>query len=100
MGIHDRDYYRDDEGGFLANWSRSAQVTKSIIVATVAAFVVQLAVPPRHGAPGTGAFTDWLVLSGNKVLHGEVWRLVTCGFLHSTDNLLHIVFNMLFLWLV
>src|SRR5258708_84372 len=59
----------------------------------------------RHemGEKVPGAFTNAMVLVGNKVIHGEVWRLVTCGFLHSTDSnngIFHILFNMLFLWLV
>jgi membrane associated rhomboid family serine protease len=97
MGIYDRDYYRDDEGGFLANWSRSAQMTKSIVVVTVAVFVVQMATLRPGGQPG--AFTEWLELVGSKVMRGEVWRLLTYGFLHSTD-ILHIIFNMLIFWLV
>jgi membrane associated rhomboid family serine protease len=32
------------------------------------------------------------------VLQGQVWRLLTYAFLHSTGSLLHILFNMLFLW--
>src|SRR5205085_2886746 len=32
------------------------------------------------------------------VKHGQVWRLLTAAFLHSTSSLWHILFNMLFLW--
>src|SRR5262249_20613990 len=42
---------------------------------------------------------DHCVLIGDRVLHGEVWRLLTYGFLHSTDNLLHIILNMYVLFL-
>lgn len=100
MGIHDRDYYREDEGGFFANISRTGQVTKSLIAITVVAFVIQLVTMPKHGVPGGGPFTEWLELVGNKVLQGEVWRLVTCGFLHDTSDPLHIIFNMLILYFV
>jgi membrane associated rhomboid family serine protease len=100
MGIHDRDYYRDDGDTYLGNWSRSAQATKALIVITVIAFVIQLATIPRAGAGGEGAFTTSLELIGSKVLQGQVWRLVTCGFLHDTDGILHILFNMIILWLV
>src|SRR5262249_9583574 len=100
MGIHDRDYYREDEGGFFANISRTGQVTKSLIAIPVVAFVIQLVTMPKHGVPGGGPFTEWLELVGNKVLQGEVWRLVTCGFLHDTSDPLHIIFNMLILYFV
>jgi membrane associated rhomboid family serine protease len=37
--------------------------------------------------------------SGPGVLQGQVWRLLTYAFLHSTGGMpWHIVFNMLFLW--
>jgi GlpG protein len=29
------------------------------------------------------------------ILHGEIWRMVTPIFMHSTENLLHILFNMM-----
>ena len=37
---------------------------------------------------------------GSGVLQGQVWRLLTYAFLHSTDQSIpwHIIFNMLFLW--
>lgn len=40
---------------------------------------------------GSGTLTDGTQLG---VAHGELWRLVTGGFLHSTSTLLHILFNM------
>jgi membrane associated rhomboid family serine protease len=43
-------------------------------------------------------FTDALILNTQKVMQGEVWRLLTAGFLHSTKDIWHIVFNMLVLW--
>ncbi|MEE2639149.1 MAG: rhomboid family intramembrane serine protease [Planctomycetota bacterium] len=33
-----------------------------------------------------------------KVLNGQVWRLVTCGFCHDRSGVFHILFNMLFLY--
>src|SRR5712692_4649825 len=101
MGIHDRDYYRDDEGGFLSNFSRTGQMTKSLIAITVVVFVVQLATCVRAAdgkiVPNSGPVTAALELVGEKVMHGEVWRLITCGFLHDTDNIFHIILNMLIL---
>lgn len=59
-------------------------------------------IPPgvaeRLGLPKTSLAEDWLQLETPKVLHGQVWRLVTCAFCHSRENLFHILFNMLFLF--
>ena len=41
---------------------------------------------------------EWFRLEQGKVLSGQVWRLLTCCFLHSRSDLFHIVFNMMFLW--
>lgn len=40
---------------------------------------------------GSGMLSDGTLVG---VAHGELWRLVTGGFLHSTSTLLHILFNM------
>jgi membrane associated rhomboid family serine protease len=42
--------------------------------------------------------TSLLQLDPVAVLDGEVWRLLSYAFLHSTDTPWHILFNMLFLW--
>ena len=41
---------------------------------------------------------EWFALDVNKVLHGQVWRLVTHAFCHDPLSLLHILFNMIGLW--
>jgi membrane associated rhomboid family serine protease len=86
MGIYNRDYFRSDNRplreGFLASGF------KWIIAANVVVFICQLLVPE---------VTDLLELAPVAVLHGQVWRLVTYAFCHSPHDLLHIVFNMLFL---
>ena len=45
-----------------------------------------------------GSITDWLILDVHAVLHGQIWRLLTYAFLHSTESWFHLLFNMLFLW--
>jgi membrane associated rhomboid family serine protease len=100
MGIHDRDYYRDGDDGFLARLMRQGQMCKTLVIINVIAFVIQLVTMP-HGVgrhSGDGWFTDAFILSPDKVLHGEIWRLWTHGFLHSPDTPWHIIFNMLLLW--
>jgi membrane associated rhomboid family serine protease len=101
MGIYDREYYRRDGPSLLAYFSDRGAVCKWLILINVVVFVLQLltrnlGVP--DGRAGLGAFTEAFYLQPDKVLHGQVWRLVTYAFLHDPYSLFHIVFNMLFLW--
>jgi membrane associated rhomboid family serine protease len=96
MGIYDREYYRSDGSGFLDSFVRRGMVCKWLIVANAVAFFIQLATRESAGATD-GWFTDLFLLDPEKVARGEVWRVITGGFLHSFAWS-HIVFNMLFLW--
>lgn len=49
---------------------------------------------PRMASP----VTEWLQMETPKIFSGQIWRLVTYAFCHSQDDILHILFNMLFLW--
>jgi membrane associated rhomboid family serine protease len=109
MGIYDREYYRREGPSFLESLTNRGKVCKWLILANVVCFVIQLLTmrpmeptfPGLEGMPmprGPGWFTDWFILDVNKVMQGQVWRLLTCAFLHDEGNLAHILFNMLFLW--
>ena len=41
---------------------------------------------------------NWFELTPSKVLQGQVWRLVTSAFCHDPNSIMHILFNMLFLY--
>lgn len=101
MGIYDRDYYRREGSSFLGSFTERGTVCKWLIAANVACFIIQL-LTRKTGQAGmesvSGAFTNWLLLDVDRVLHGEIWRLVTCAFLHSESSVFHIIINMLFLW--
>ncbi|MCA9047214.1 MAG: rhomboid family intramembrane serine protease [Planctomycetaceae bacterium] len=43
-------------------------------------------------------FQEWLELDSAKVLHGQIWRLLTCALCHDRHNPFHIFFNMLLLF--
>jgi membrane associated rhomboid family serine protease len=92
MGIYDRDYYRREGNSFLGSISERGIVCKWLIGINIAAFVVQMMLRPQD--PFTRAFE----LSSEGVWNGEIYRLLTYAFLHDTHSLMHILFNMLFLW--
>jgi membrane associated rhomboid family serine protease len=52
----------------------------------------------QQGQARSPTFTEVFDLVPSKILGGEVWRLLTYAFLHSTTSFYHIFFNMLFLW--
>jgi membrane associated rhomboid family serine protease len=96
MGIYDRDYYRDD-ARYRFN-SRTA-VTLALVLINIFCFIVQLGTREAgHRGWQVGAFTEFFQLDVDLVLQGQVWRLITAGFLHSPFDWMHILFNMLFLW--
>ncbi len=68
---------------------------KALITANVAIYVLQLY---SHGA-----FDLWFALWPLQPLDGvryfHPWQIVTYAFLHSTDHITHLLFNMLGLWM-
>jgi membrane associated rhomboid family serine protease len=97
MGIYDRDYVRREGPSFLGSFTERGRVCKWLIGINVLVFIVQVLTRPID-SPHLGWFTDALDLNVAQVLHGQVWRLLTYAFLHDPGGILHIVFNMLFLW--
>lgn len=92
MGLLDREYYREEEGGPFTAWLRQGLLTKILVVLHVLVFIIQVAGQPQ--------VTDALALVGNSVLRGEFWRLFTYAFIHPTDSLMPILFNATVLWVV
>lgn len=96
MGIYDREYYRNESQGLFNTIIPDGRVCRWLIGLNIALFFLQLVF--RSAQDQIGPVTRWLVLDTDAVAHGQVWRLLTYAFLHDPDNLLHILFNMLFLW--
>jgi membrane associated rhomboid family serine protease len=99
MGIYDREYYRSEGPSFLGSFASRGQVCKWLILVNVGVFVLQLLTRYHNSShylvePITNAF----LLDVHAVMQGQVWRLLTYAFLHDTGDILHLVFNMLFLW--
>lgn len=93
MGLENRDYLKDEQSRYSSGYSSGGaaqSVCKLLVIINIAVFVLQLF--------GNGLVEKWFVMDTPAVLSGQVWRLLTYGFLHSPESLLHILLNMLLLW--
>jgi membrane associated rhomboid family serine protease len=92
MGIENRDYVRKDpRGGF--DWGASPNpAVQAILALTIAGWVLQLALRQD--------FEFWLKLRPLQALDFfRPWQVVTYGFLHDVRDPLHILCNMIGLWM-
>lgn len=94
MGIYDREYYRDETRG--SGWfSGVAPACKTIILINVLVFMAQWAFP------NLDVWRSELSASSDAIFKQfKVWQLLTASFLHDANNPFHILWNMLFLWVV
>jgi membrane associated rhomboid family serine protease len=74
-----------------------ALVTKALLAINVGVYLITAFQGNGLNSPGGSLFLRWL-LYGPAVANGDWWRLITSAFLHA--NLIHIAFNMYFLWFV
>jgi membrane associated rhomboid family serine protease len=52
--------------------------------------------PSFRFLPRVSLVQEWLQLETNKVLHGQIWRLLTHAFCHDRTTVWHLLCNMLF----
>ena len=107
MGIYDRDYYRSPQPSGVGSF-RMWSITTWLIIVNVAVFVIgSLLLHIRQQQFLAAGFDPRLARSPleefgafsiyTAVLHGQIWRAITCQFLHA--NLMHLLMNMIALWL-
>lgn len=98
MPIHNRDWYRESGsyGNSYGGKANNATPTCTrILIVTIAVYVAQIVISDG----GVSYVTRWLAVTSDTITHGQLWRLLTYAFCHSPDELFHIVFNMLLLWI-
>ena len=92
MGIHDRNYYRDEIPS-LKPWDRYSMITNVIIVNVVVMLANFIFTGRDAGVIGL------LQLHSDDILRPWDWyRLLTYGFAHNSRDISHILFNMLSLY--
>src|SRR5215210_6533330 len=80
----------------LSSTRAEPRVTVALIIACVVAFLASGSLGPGGGV-GNDLYRDG-ALYGPAVADGELWRLITGGFLHA--GVIHIGFNMYLLWIL
>jgi len=71
---------------------------KTLIIANVAVYLVLML--SRLTVPTLVVFADYfLYLRPAAVVHGQIWQLVTYAFIHDPHSVMHLLFNMLGLWM-
>lgn len=88
MGLSDRDYMREDQGG-NSFWARDGLI-KGLILANVTVFLLQKVfgvIPQNMGAMSLDLLRD-----------GQLWTLITYAFVHA--DLFHLAVNMLVLFFI
>jgi membrane associated rhomboid family serine protease len=92
MGFEDRDYYRGEgQSGFFAP---AGSAIKWLIAVNIGVFLLQI-VTTSGGVP---AIDRWIEFNPERVLHGEVWRLLTYAVGYG-GNPLVFLFDLYFLWI-
>ncbi len=94
--------------------SSTHPAVRNLVVITVLAFVLQILITRPavesdfeksanapaltiHGSPQISVLRHWGSLDTDKVLQGQVWRLVTSSFLHNQFAVWPLIINMFFL---
>ncbi len=98
--LYDRPYMRQQPSG---NDAKSTSMVTTLIIATVAVFILQQVLNvffPGYGGRANHFMTDWFALNAPNFKDLKVWTVVSYGFLHSTQSLLHIFGNMLGLFFI
>lgn len=107
MSWQERDYAREPARGGgrwgghggLSSWFGGASSGPTVVKGIVIANVVLYLLCQLTGG-GQGLVFGWTAMQTNAVLDGQIWRLVTWTYMHAPDMILHIVFNMLGLYLL
>ncbi|HZZ73042.1 MAG TPA: rhomboid family intramembrane serine protease [Pirellulales bacterium] len=89
MGLYDRDYYRDDA---RSGWSGSRSAVTTLIMINVIVYIIDIVSEGKLSEIGT-------LQQGWFHQPWKCYELLTSGFLHLRDDISHILFNMVALYI-
>jgi membrane associated rhomboid family serine protease len=104
MGIADRNYgysrgYSGSRFQFGGGWPLSRGI-KLLLISMFSVFVAEYLVALAFGQAGTDWVLKWFgLIPAAAVFLGRIWQPFTYLFLHSLTDLMHIIMNMLVLWM-
>lgn len=104
MGMADRSYGRSygrsgSRFQFGGGWPPSPGI-RFLLIAMFSVFVAEYLVALEFGQPGADWLLKWFgLIPAAAVFLGRIWQPFTYLFLHSISNLMHIIMNMLVLWM-
>jgi membrane associated rhomboid family serine protease len=99
MGIHDREYYRDEQQGFHFSSPKSMVIV--LIIINVAIFIIDAFSGPTED--GGRNLSSFMALSTDVVQKPwNFYKVITCGFAHTPANIRiwHVVGNMFVLFML
>ncbi|MFP4105705.1 MAG: rhomboid family intramembrane serine protease [Phycisphaerae bacterium] len=108
MGLHDRPYWKESQGGpgdmggsgiargLTVGLPKPAKAVKTLLIINFAVFLLQMFFDQSRGPGDPGLMSRWLGVTVGE--WWQVWRYLTCQFLHG--GFLHILLNMLGLYLL
>jgi membrane associated rhomboid family serine protease len=74
------------------------RAVKTLIIANVAVYLVIML--SRLTVPTLAMFaSQYLYLRPAAVVHGQIWQIITYSFIHDPNSVMHLLFNMLGLWM-
>jgi len=93
MALYDREYYRDERQHNLSFLNMTA--ISQILIVNIVLFIANFLF--THG---DNAITGMLSLRPDDLSQPWTWwRMISYGFVHSPENLFHILMNMFVLWM-
>lgn len=97
MGLYDRDYGRDEATTPWDRVEKPRSITIVLIVINCAIWLLDSVTSTRApGGVSVSVLAPWLATDAQTLIHPWMWwQCLTYGFVHDTQGIRHILFNMI-----